>query len=80
MDLQRDRNCSYWKEKKKQLNNSLQITKLKTCKASFKRGISYECRTLKTVVDSDVGDNGDEFNSVCCKYSQSLKKIVIQYG
>ena len=31
MDLQRDKNCSYWKEKKKQLNNSLQTTKPKTC-------------------------------------------------
>ena len=31
MDLQRDRNCSYWKEKSTSLiTNSLQTTKLKT--------------------------------------------------
>ena len=28
----------------------------------------------------DVGYNGAEFNLVFCKYSQSLKKLVIQYG
>ena len=44
----------------------------------------YECRTpifvdesnkgtINTAVDSDVGCDGAEFNSVCCKYSQSLQ-------
>ena len=31
-------------------------------------------------VDSDVGYDGAEFNSICCKYSQSLEKLFIQYG
>ena len=50
-----------------------------SCLAPFKRGISYECRTpflsmkvIKTAVDSDVEYDGADFNSVCCKYSQSL--------
>ena len=30
---------------------------------------------LNTAVDSDVGYDGAEFNSVCCKYSQSLEKL-----
>ena len=34
---------------------------------------------LNTAVDSDVGYNDAEFNSVCCTCSQSLEKIVIQY-
>ena len=32
-----------------------------------------------TVVDSGVGYDGAEFSSVCCKYSQFLKKFSIQY-
>ena len=31
-------------------------------------------------VDSEVGYNDAEFNFVCCKYCQSLEKIVIQNG
>ena len=30
-------------------------------------------RTVDTAVDSDVGYDSAEFNSVCCKYSQSLE-------
>ena len=29
-------------------------------------------KAIKTAVDSDVGYDGADFNSVCCKYSQSL--------
>ena len=29
-----------------------------------------------TAVDSDVGYNGAEFKSACCKYSQFLEKNV----
>ena len=31
-------------------------------------------------VDSDVGYDGAEFNSVCCKYSQSLENFLSSMG
>ena len=37
-------------------------------------------KVIKSAVDSDVEYDGVEFDSVCCIYSQSLKKIFIQYG
>ena len=74
-------------ENRDKVYNSLQTTKLKVmpCPAPFKRGISYECRTPivvdeSTTVDSDVGYDGAEFNSVCCKYSQSLEKCLSNMG
>ena len=49
--------------------------------------ISYECRTPILVEESSqirqliqMWYNGDEFKSICWKYSQSLEKIVTQYG
>ena len=81
MDVQRDRNCSYSKEKNL-IMNSQQNTKLKhmSCQAPFKRGISYECRT--PAVDSDVGYYGADLNpsAVNILTSESLEKIIIQHG
>ena len=65
--------------------NSLQTTKLKLVMLGPSRTWNslwvpntYFSRwkyRLNTAVDSDVGYEGAEFNSVCCKYSQSLEKF-----
>ena len=53
---------------------------LKTWNNSIKKGLlALSSFFFLTAVDSDVGYDGTEFNSVCCKYSQSLENVFIQY-
>ena len=35
---------------------------------------------LSNVIQTSLGSDGAEFNSVCCKYCQSQEKNFIQYG
>ena len=54
---------------------------LKTWNSLIKKGLlAFSSFFFLTAVDSDVGYDGTEFNSVCCKYAQSLENVFIQYG